>query len=71
MEEDNWMHVGNWSINFSWQQEWDEIPKEYLVFFSSPETEMKIIDDAYEQLNGDVSLANEMLKSIGVNIKET
>jgi hypothetical protein len=68
MNEDSWQHIGNWSINFSWQQEWDQIPTENLVFFSSPEAELDAIDKAFEERESDTDLAVEMLKSIGINV---
>ena len=66
MNEDNWQHIGNWSINFSWQQDWDQIPKENLVFYSSPEKELEAIDKSFEE--DDLSMAQEMLRSIGINV---
>ena len=68
MDEDNWQHIGKWSINFSWQQEWDQIPKESLVFFSSPQAELDVIDKAFEERESDTDLAVEMLTSIGINV---
>ena len=69
MNEDNWQHIGNWTINYSWQQDWDSIPKENLVFYSSPEKELEAIDKAFEERDSDTDLAADMLKSIGVNVK--
>lgn len=66
VNEDNWQHIGNWSINFSWQQEWNSIPKEHLVFFTTSQAELDAIDNAFDE--NDLTEAQDMLASIGVNI---
>lgn len=68
MNNDDFNFMGPWSINVEWQQAWNAIPQEYLVFYTSPEAEMKVIDDAFNE--NDLTEAQRMLTSIGVNIGE-
>ena len=68
MNDDDFNFVGPWSINVEWQQAWfcNSIPEEFLVFYTSPEAELRAIDEAFDE--NDIAEAQEMLKSIGVNI---
>ena len=66
MNDDDFNFVGPWSINAEWQQVWNAIPQEYLVFYTSPEAELQAIDKAFDV--SDMTMAQDMLRSIGINV---
>lgn len=64
------MNEDNFSINVSWNYEWYNIPKAYLVEYYSPEAELKNADEAYELCDNETTIGREMLESIGINFKD-
>lgn len=69
--EDGKYNIGPWEINISWTEKWENfIPCQYLVFYSSPQAELDAIDKVYESRESKTDIAQELLSSIGINVKE-